>query len=799
MSRFLHITLLMLITHFAVSQISLSGRVIDDKNEPIVFGIVNLKSESVILGNTITDSIGYYSFKNLKAGFYRCTFKCVSYKDTTISFFLKIDTLVNVQFRNNLLLSEVVVTAKKPILERQIDRLRFNVSGTDIVFGNNVWGVIEKTPLVTVSEDGNIQISGTSGAVVYINDKRKVLSGAALKNYLSSIPSENLEAIEVMTTPPSKYDAEGGAGILNIVLKKNKTEGLIGNAALNARRTLVNSQAASAYFNNRKGKWNIFSNLYLVNRNRNFICDRVINYSNTNLQLIDRTINSLNETRLLSPGVSLGIDHEISSKQFIGVLFDYSGSANNDIRNAFGYDNYAKNDSLTFTNNRDVLASQMYSANINYQIKIDSLGKKLNVDFDALRFVSTNNSVSRTEILDLISNQNLYNRSWFRSFSPQLINNQSLKIDFNYPIDKSLSFDFGVKTSLSTINNDLLFEDRISENVWLKDTRRSNLFEYQENINAIYATINKKLNKKWSYQIGTRIENTVALGWLEGKKVVDRNYLNIFPTAFLRYTQNNEKSYVLSLTSRINRPSFWDVNPFRTYTTDETYFEGNPFLLPSKYYRQELNHILDVKSGTYTFQIASSQLLDEFYALPYNPENNVIANKKINYGNRYGFSTTTTYYNQIKPWWRFTGTALAGYVMTKGSGNKITIDNKTSLFSLSANQTFTLSKKKAISLTVIANNTFPFTIINTEVGNRLETELRLRKTVGNLNITVSVQDLFRGNQDRYRRPVNDILIVENYYNDTRSVGLALSYNFGKKTIKDKRERDIGNADEKSRV
>ncbi len=104
-----------------------------------------------------------------------------------------------------------------------------------------------------------------------------------------------------------------------------------------------------------------------------------------------------------------------------------------------------------------------------------------------------------------------------------------------------------------------------------------------------------------------------------------------------------------------------------------------------------------------------------------------------------------------------------------------------------------------ISLTVITNNTFPFTIINTEVGNRLETELRLRKTIKNLNITVSVQDLFRGNQDRYRRPVNDILIVENYYNDTRSVGLALSYNFGSKTIKDKRERDTGNADEKGRV
>ena len=148
---------------------------------------------------------------------------------------------------NNKLLPEAVVRGRKPIIQMEIDRLRFNVSGTDLVLGNNIWDVIEKTPLVKAAEDGTIQIAGTTGAIVYMNNKRKVLSGYALKAYLSAIPSDNLEAIEVITTPSSKYDAEGGAGILNIVTKKNKQEGFDGNVSVTNRQTALNSQSGSVY------------------------------------------------------------------------------------------------------------------------------------------------------------------------------------------------------------------------------------------------------------------------------------------------------------------------------------------------------------------------------------------------------------------------------------------------------------------------------------------------------------------------------------------------------------------------
>lgn len=786
----------------AVGKLLLSGKVTDEKQVPLSLVVVSLKQGAALIGNAITDPKGNYQFKNVNKGNYSLLFKYVAYKDTTVLATINGDTFLNLQYQHSHALNEVAITAKKPIFQRQIDRLRFNVGETDLVFGSNIWEVVEKTPLVSVSADGGIQISGTTGAVVYLNNKRKVLSGNALKNYLSSLPAENLEAIEVMTTPSSKYDAEGGAGILNIITKKNKEEGFVGNAGLSARQTAVNSQAGSIYGNNRSGKWNVYTTLSMSNRNRKPEFEKDIYYpAGSPDDLLHRSVRSANDFQILSPGANLGIDHQINTNHVVGLLFDYSGEKHSENRDAFTRDQYASiNDSLRLTRNRDDLSSNTYSLNLNYQGKLDGKGRTLSIDMDALEYNSKNKSISKTEALDLSGQQSLFLKDWFRSSAPQKISNQSVKADFEWPIDKNLSMDFGLKTAYSKIDNNLIFENTTNDESWIKGEKRSNFFQYNELINSLYGIVNGKVNAKWSYQLGLRVENTIAKGWLEGARVVDRNYTNLFPTAFLKYTSSKEKSYVLAVSSRINRPGFWDVNPFRTYTTDQTYFEGNPFLMPSKYYREELNHTVVGKSGTFTFQVAASQSLDEIYALPSNPAGNIIANKKVNYGNKYSYSSTVTYYQQILPWWRFSGTGLTGYVLSKGAyADNILIDNKTFLLSLSTNQSFNISRKKGLSCTVIANNTFPATIVNTEIGNRLETELRLRKSMGAWNVTLSGQDFFKSNKDRYKVQLNDLRIVDENYYDTQSVAVSLSYNFGKMTVKDKRDRDTGSEEVKRRI
>ncbi|OQP57666.1 hypothetical protein A3860_08520 [Niastella vici] len=218
---------LSMLCQFTTAQLTIAGNIANENRQSFPYVVVCMRNGNSLIGSTMSDSTGHYRFQNIKKGNYYLLISHRSYRDSVIPIHLLADTVINLQLVNEKMLQQVEVTGKKPLIQMEIDRLRFNVTGTDLVAGNNIWDVIEKTPLVTISSDGTIQISGTSGAVIYINNKKKVLSSAALRSYLSSMPADNLEAIEVITTPSSKYDAEGGGGILNIVTKKKKEDGLM--------------------------------------------------------------------------------------------------------------------------------------------------------------------------------------------------------------------------------------------------------------------------------------------------------------------------------------------------------------------------------------------------------------------------------------------------------------------------------------------------------------------------------------------------------------------------------------------
>jgi hypothetical protein len=682
-------------------------------------------------------------------------------------------------------LKTAVVVGKKPVIQMEIDRLRFNVGGTDLVAGNTVWGLLEKTPLVTTSEDGSIQIAGTTGAAVYINNRRKVLSGAALKAYLGAMPADNVEAIEVMTTPSSRYDAEGGAGVLNIVLKKNKQDGFDGSVALSNRQTALNSQSASVFLNERDGKWNLYSTLYGVDRWRKPTATQDFDFvasGNTS------DVRLTNHNQTVSSGANLGVDYQITPNQVAGMLFDYSGDWINNTRDAYTYGG----DSVAYSNNRDRINSRTYSLNLNYDGKPDASGKRLTLDVDGLRYVSGYRSVSQTVVAKRVDDL-------FRSESPQQVSNLSVKADFKWPVSKVLSLEMGAKASFSGVNDNLVFENSDGGFGWVKDDTRSNVFRYEEDIAALYVLVNHTLSSRWAYQAGVRLENTSSKGWLNGVQAVDQNYVNAFPTAFLKFSPTSKASYVLAVSGRITRPSYWDVNPFRSYTNDKTYWEGNPFLSPSRYYREELRRVLTVGKASYTFQVAVSQTLGEIYALPYNDTGNAVVFKKVNYGNKYNYTGALIYTNTFQPWWHFTGTVLAGYLRSVGNYAAVPIDNKSFLLTVSTNQTFTISRKAGLSCMVIANNSLPFTMVNTRIGDRLDTEFRVRKSSGPFNFTLSVTDLFKTNRDNYLVYANDLTASEDFYNDTRSVAVTMNYNFGKSTVRKNRDRDTPFQDVKDRI
>lgn len=784
-------------------QYLIEGMVTDENAQPLPDVFVSVIKGNELIKNGITDSIGNYRINNLKTGTYKLNFSHIGYTDSIITVDITKNTIQNFSFQKNNKLATVVITAEKSILERKTDRLRFNVANSDLIIGSSVWETLNKTPLVATNENGAIDILGTNGVIVYINNRRKRLSGEVLMNYLKSLPADNLEAIEVITTPSSRFEAEGGAGILNIITKKNKEEGLEGTASVSARQTRLFSEAGSLYLNYRKSKWNLYSTVYLSNRERQTDYKKDIFYPTsepTNIQT--RFIDRENIEKTLFSGANFGADYEVNSNHVVGMLFEYSGYDENQRRDAVSVDAFTMSDSLTFTNNRDEGENRNYSINLNYQGKLDKKGTLLTVDVDFLEFSSTNTGISKTDVVTFNTNEVLYVRDWFRNAAIQDINNTSFKLDLELPVTNNISLETGVKFSFSKVDNNLNFDNRdATDTFWLDDPLRSNFFEYDENINAFYTVLNHTLSDTWSYQLGARFENTVAKGRLDGMQVVDRNYTNFFPTAFLKYKPSAKHSFVFAVSSRITRPSFWDVNPFREYSTDRAFFQGNPFLNPSRYYRQELNYTRGSGKTRIIAQISASQLRDEFYALPFNSEDGIIINRKTNYGNKYSYSCSLTLVTKIQPWWRINTTSLFGHVQTTGSyaDDTITIDSNTLLFRLTANQTFTLSKVKQISLTVFAKNTFPFTLVNTEIGNRLETEIALRKNIGNFSLSLSARDLFRSNKVQYDIRVGDIRINDTNYYDTRSVAFAVRYAFGKSTVKDQRYRDTGNSDIQRRL
>ncbi|MBO9205484.1 MULTISPECIES: outer membrane beta-barrel family protein [Niastella] len=789
--RTLFVTLsLTILYQFTTAQLTITGNITTVSRQILPYVVVGIRQGNALISTTISDSTGHYRIPNIKKGDYHLLISHRSYRDSIIPVHLFTDTTINLQLIFEKMLQQVEVTGKKPLIQMEIDRLRFNVKGAELVVGNNIWDVIEKTPLVTTSSDGSIQISGTSGVAVYLNNKKKVLTGAALKSYLSSMPADNLEAIEVITTPSSKYDAEGGGGILNIITKKKKEEGFEGNTTFTDRQTATNSQSVSAFLNNRTGNWDIYSNCYLVNRRRKPTADHTISFLQPRYDIpLSRKISSSSLNSSMSAGANLGIDYQFNKDHIFGLILDYSGNHDRKNRDAGSQDHFAGTDSISYSENRDKLNAYTYSLNLNYEGLLDAKGKKLDIDLDVLDYTSENTSTSKTTALDAATYDPLYISDHFRSSAPQQVKNQSFKADLHWPLSSNSYLDFGLRSSFSQIDNDLLFENQMG-NSWTKDISRSNLFAYNENIHAAYIQLNQKINTTWSFQLGTRLENTIAKGYLEGERVVNRNYLNLFPTGYLKYSTSGKKTYTLAVSSRITRPGYWDVNPFRTYTTNKAYFEGNPFLLPSTYYREELSHSTNAGKGNIIFQLAASQTINEIYPLPFEDSTGVVVNKKTNYGNKYSYSAAAIYYNQLKKWWQLSATMLTGYVESKGEyGNNIAIDNQSLYVSLSTNQTFTLSKKQRLSCNLIANNSFPATIVNTRVGNRLDTELRLKKSAGAFSFTLSATDLLKTNKDNYRVETGELLLKQHYYNDTRSVAFILNYNFGKSTVKEKRDRD----------
>ncbi|MCU0375999.1 MAG: TonB-dependent receptor, partial [Chitinophagaceae bacterium] len=490
-------------------------------------------------------------------------------------------------------LDEVVVLGNRPLLEQKIDRMVVNVDASPGNVGTTALEVLERTPGVTVDKDGNISLKGKSGVLVMIDGKPTYLSNADVANLLRSLPSSQLEQLEIMTNPPAKYDAAGNAGVINIKTKKNKARGFNGNFTVGGGIGHMGRSNNSLALNYRYNKVNLFANTS-VNYNGN-LQDMTINRKFTDaatgnlISLFDQQTDV--KAHRYTGTIKMGMDYYASKKTTWGIVLTglYNPSENNSkgttwIKNPAG-------EVQTRMESVSTIETDWKNGgvNLNFRHIFDSSGKEISADVDYLGYKTTTDQLLSGYFFDKTGQPNAPDEI-VKGDLPGVIDIYSAKVDYVHPLKKGMKLEAGAKSSFVETDNNALYA-LLKNGSWVRDEDRSNHFRYKENINALYINTSKQISKKWSGQLGLRLENTHARGHqVTTSERFSRQYTQLFPTAYLAYKASDKNQFSLSYGRRIQRPNYQDMNPFYFFLDKYTYQVGNPYLQPQFSHNIDLSH-----------------------------------------------------------------------------------------------------------------------------------------------------------------------------------------------------------------
>lgn len=553
-------------------KITISGKVIEKgSNQPLEYAtIIFENSKTKQLSGGITDENGNFKF-DITSGTYNARAEFISFKNVAISQKeFTADTnlgVINME-ADAAMLNDVVVIAEKSTVEIKLDKRVYNVGKDMIVKGGTISDVLDNVPSVTVDAEGNVALRGNESVKILIDGKPSGLAGINIADALKLLPAESVEKVEVITNPSARYDAEGGGGIINIVLRKGKANGVNGSVMVNAGDP--ETYGASVNLNKKSDDYNLFSNFGYNNRNspgNSLVNSEYFNADGTTSRFInERRKNARNsEGYNANFGIDLNLTNSLTWTN--ALTFRESDGRNPD--NVLFY-NFDASNNPTFTRNRlnDQISddfSMEYSTNFTKKFKKDD--HKLTVD---MAF-----SQNRENQLATIYDQILGDPS---SLVTQGTVNKSdqqrnlFQLDYVLPIGEKGRFESGYRGNFSSNLTDFTVSP-VSD--------FSNKLEYIEGVNALYAQYGSKLNK-FSYFLGVRFEDSkIEVNSITLDKYNTKKYNNFFPSATLNYEFSETSSTSLSYSKRINRPRGFFLNPVSSLSSNINIFQGNPDLDPS--------------------------------------------------------------------------------------------------------------------------------------------------------------------------------------------------------------------------
>ncbi len=762
------------------------------------------QTDSSVIKIAVADAEGNFTFENLPQGNYLVT-ASLEKNERVYSQPFQINTtdsnknigVLQLQASTKSL-AGVTITAKKQFVERRLDKTIINVDAAISNAGSTAMEVLEKSPGVSIDKDGNISLKGKQGVIILIDGKQTYMGAQDLANYLHALPAANLEQIELMPNPSSKYDAAGNSGVINIKTKKIKQKGFNGSINSSYGRGKYGLPASTVNLNYKQGKFNIFSTIGANHRKNIQVLNIHREYSNNAGQLdaiFDQQANFLRDRNNFN--AKLGVDFYATKKTTLGILFTaFTNPGKQDGTNlSYLKDGTAKITSIVNSTSFDSEHWNSKGANINLRHVFDTTGREFTIDVDMLQYKAMHSQSFLSEN---------YSKDWVKqneekllSDLPATINIYAAKMDYVHPFKNIFKLEAGIKTSFVNTNNVAGYFNVIAGNN-VVDNEKTNQFKYQENINAAYLNLSKDW-KKWTVQAGLRLENTNYNGSQFGNPVkpdssFKRSYTNLFPTFFAGYKLNEKNEFGFSYGRRISRPDYESLNPFIFFIDKYTYEAGNPFLKPMYANVFELSHTYN-KFLTTTFNYSHNKdMFNEYFE----QAGYATIVRQNNYGRIDDISLTAN--AQITPakWWTLMPYAEFNYNKVNSTLNGFALKTTGSGVTTNINNQFKFKKGWGAELSGFYRSAMKrgqFDIANIKQMN-VAVSKQILKTKG--SVKLSLNDIFKSNKPNGTIIIQNTLATFSQQRDSRQVFFTFNYRFGK-PIKAQRRNSGGAGDEQNRV
>ena len=783
---------------------NITGVILDENKKPADYVTVVLfrAVDSTIVKTAFTDQTGTFGFSVSQRGDYFYKASNMGYKTLKSRTIGLTEANQKIDFGSNQLtstsqnLKDVTVAVTKPLIERKMDKVVMNVSNSSIMTGSTALEVLQKAPGVSVDQNDNISMQGKQGVLIQLDGKQTYMSSADVANLLRNMQSSEIETIELITNPSSKYDAAGNSGIINIRTKKSKSGGTNGSLSATAGFGRNFRGNTGINLNHRTEKLNLFGNY---------------NYGTTereNLITIDRVSNGTPDTYFMQSGDSrrkqqnnnfkAGLDYFIDKKNTIGLLvngyFNHGNekSANNTLIGP----SFNQVDSSLVSKTLQTNKYNNLSYNLNYKSVLDTAGSEISADLDYSRYSGNDGSDYENDYL-FANGTRMRPVNYIRNNTPSKIDIKAFKIDYNVSLSKTVKLEAGLKSSWVKTDNDLQAEELVNNN-WQNDVRRSNRFVYDENVNAAYTNINKQF-KNTSIQLGLRMEQTNSKGNLiTTNTVVDRSYWDFFPTLFIQQTLSKNNQLGFSYSRRIDRPSYDALNPFVYYLDQYTYNKGNPFLKPQYTNNVELSYTFKQK---YMLTLGYSRTTDVIteVLLP-DAAQKALFQTNENLARNISYNANLNVPLQVAKWWQMNNNLNVFYLSFEapdlaGSALKT---GKTS-FQFKSQQTFTIVS----GFTAELNGSYesPIDYGTLSLKSRYYVDAGLSKSLlkKKASLKFAVSDIFNISENNLSSTYPGLNYYVHQKNESRIARLSFTYRFGKNEIKPARRRATGTESEQGRM